>query len=64
MNIMLEKTINKLVELLEDIGCCMPDDIIDKDIALYEYVPDSVTYMLFITSIEDYYGIDVVPLSA
>lgn len=56
----MNDTIKIVCEALEDIGICADFDMSDlliNDIDLREYIPNSITYIYFIMSLEDKMGI-------
>ncbi len=55
----MNDTIKIVCEALEDIGICADFDISDlliNDLDLRDYIPDSITYIYFIMSLEDRMG--------
>lgn len=56
----MNDTIKIVCEALEDIGICTDFDISDlliNDLDLRDYIPDSITYIYFIISLEDKMGV-------
>lgn len=49
----------KLVNLLEEQGCIIPDYADKTDIVLTDYFVDSLAYMLFLISVEEEFGIEI-----
>ncbi len=42
----------KIIEVLDEIGCAVPN-VEEGDFAIIDYIPDSLSYMLFYMNLEE-----------